>query len=76
VGSGIAGGKAWAPISRGAAGFWVENGKIQYPVSEITVAGNLLDMYRNIAAIGADTDYRGGIRTGSVLVEEMTLAGS
>jgi PmbA protein len=62
--------------SRGAAGFWVENGKIQYPVSEITVAGNLLDMYRNIAAIGADTDYRGGIRTGSVLVEEMTLAGS
>ena len=62
--------------SRGAAGFWVENGKIQYPVSEITVAGNLLDMYRNIAAIGADTDFRGGIRTGSVLVEEMTLAGS
>jgi PmbA protein len=62
--------------SRGAAGFWVENGKIQYPVSEITVAGNLLDMYRNIVAIGADTDFRGGIRTGSVLVEEMTLAGS
>jgi len=62
--------------SRGAAGFWVENGQIQYPVSEITVAGNLLDMYRNIVAIGTDTDFRGGIRTGSVLVEEMTLAGS
>lgn len=62
--------------SRGAAGYWVENGQIQAPVSEMTVAGNLLDMYRNIVAIGADTDYRGGIRTGSVLVEEMTLAGN
>jgi PmbA protein len=62
--------------SRGAAGFWVENGQIQYPVNEITVAGNLLDMYRHIVAIGSDTDFRGGIRTGSVLVEEMTLAGS
>ncbi len=62
--------------SRGAAGYWVENGQIQYPVSEVTVAGNLLDMYRNIVAVGADIDYRGGIRTGSVLIEKMTLAGS
>ena len=62
--------------SRGAAGFWVENGKVQYPVNEITVAGNLQDMYRNIVAIGNDTDSRGGIRTGSVLVDGLTLAGN
>jgi len=62
--------------SRGAAGFWVENGKIQYPVNEITVAGNLRDMYRNIVAIGNDRDCRGGIRTGSVLVDGLTLAGN
>lgn len=62
--------------SRGAAGFWVENGEIQYPVNEITVAGNLRDMYRNIIAIGNDRDYRGGIRTGSVLVDGLTLAGN
>jgi len=62
--------------SRGAAGFWVEGGEIQYPVSEITIAGNLRDMYRHIVAIGNDTDLRGGIRTGSVLIEEMTLAGN
>jgi len=62
--------------SRGAAGFWVEGGKIQYPVSEITIAGNLRDMYRHIVAIGNDTDQRGGIHTGSVLIEEMTLAGN
>ncbi len=62
--------------SRGAAGFWVEGGEIQYPVSEITIAGNLNDMYRGIVGIGDDTDLRGGIRTGSVLIEEMTLAGN
>jgi len=62
--------------SRGAAGFWVENGEIRYPVSEITMAGNLKDMYRNIVGIGTDVDLRGGIRTGSVLLEEMTIAGS
>lgn len=62
--------------SRGAAGFWVENGEIQYPVSEITMAGNLKDMYRNIVGIGNDVDLRGGIRTGSVLLEEMTIAGN
>ncbi len=62
--------------SRGAAGFWVAGGEIQYPVSEITIAGNLRDMYRHIAGIGNDTDLRGGIRTGSVLIEEMMLAGN
>ena len=62
--------------SRGAAGFWVEGGEIQYPVAEITMAGNLRDMFRNIIAIGNDTDLRGGIRTGSVLIEELTLAGN
>ena len=61
--------------SRGAAGFWVEDGAIAYPVHEITIAGNLKDMYRNIVAVGNDVDTRGGIRTGSVLLEEMTIAG-
>lgn len=62
--------------SRGAAGYWVENGEIQYPVSEITMAGNLKDMFRNIVDIGNDVDLRGGIRTGSVLLDEMTIAGN
>ena len=62
--------------SRGAAGFWVENGEIQYPVAEITVAGNLRDMYRSIEAVSNEIDLRGGIRTGSVLVGRMTVAGS
>lgn len=61
--------------SRGAAGFWVENGAIAYPVHEITIAGNLKDMYREIVAVGSDVDVRGGIRTGSVLIEKMTIAG-
>jgi len=61
--------------SRGAAGFWVENGRIQYPVEEITIAGNLKDMFRNIVAVGSDVDYRGNIRTGSILVESLAVAG-
>jgi PmbA protein len=61
--------------SRGAAGFWVENGEIQYPVEEITIAGNLKDMYKNIVAVGNDVDFRGNIRTGSILIERMSLAG-
>ena len=61
--------------SRGASGFWVENGAILYPVHEITIAGNLKQMYRDIAALGADVDTRGGIRVGSVLISEMTIAG-
>ena len=62
--------------SRGAAGFWVESGAIEHPVEEITIAGNLRDMFLGIRAIGADQDRRGNIRTGSVLVEAMTLAGT
>ncbi|MCJ7451755.1 MAG: metalloprotease PmbA [Steroidobacteraceae bacterium] len=61
--------------SRGAAGFWVEGGRIEYPVHEVTVAGNLKDVYRNIVSVGNDVDLRGGIRTGSILVGEMTIAG-
>jgi PmbA protein len=61
--------------SRGASGFWVENGVIGDPVHEITIAGNLKDMYRNIAAIGSDVDLRGSVRVGSVLISEMTIAG-
>jgi PmbA protein len=61
--------------SRGAAGFWVENGEIQYPVAEITIAGNLRTMLSGIVAVGDDVDVRGGIRCGSILLEEMTIAG-
>ncbi|MBV8143557.1 MAG: metalloprotease PmbA [Gammaproteobacteria bacterium] len=61
--------------SRGASGFWVENGAIAYPVHEITIAGNLKSMYRDVVALGSDIDYRGSIRTGSVLIGEMTIAG-
>ena len=62
--------------SRGAAGYWVEGGEIQYPVDEITVAGNLKDMFMNIVEVGNVVDLRGNTRTGSVLIEEMTIAGS
>nr|WP_256489353.1 metalloprotease PmbA [Pleionea sp. CnH1-48] len=62
--------------SRGASGFWVENGEIQHPVQEITIAGNLRDMFANVAAVGNDKDHRSSIVTGSILVEGMTLAGS
>jgi PmbA protein len=61
--------------SRGAAGFWVENGEIQYPVSEITVAGNLIDMFQSFVEVGNDLDKRGNTITGSILVEKMTVAG-
>ena len=61
--------------SRGAAGFWVEGGQIQYPVEEITVAGNLADMYRQLVAVGSDDDIPGSIRTGSWLIERMTVGG-
>ena len=62
--------------SRGAAGFWVENGEIAYPVDEITIAGKLQDIFAGIIAVGNDTDMRGSIRTGSILVNEMQIAGS
>ena len=61
--------------SRGAAGFWVENGEIAYPVEEITIAGNLRDMYQGIQAIGTDTELRSSLLTGSVLINEMKIGG-
>ncbi len=62
--------------SRGAGGYWVENGEIQFPVQEVTIAGNLRDMFRQMLAVGNDLEVRGNIRTGSVLIERMTVAGS
>ncbi|HHW7567382.1 TPA: metalloprotease PmbA [Mannheimia haemolytica] len=61
--------------SRGAAGFWVENGEIQYPVAEITIAGQLQEMYKNIVAVGDDIEHRSNIQTGSILLERMTVSG-
>ncbi len=61
--------------SRGASGFWIEGGEIQFPVEEITIAGNLKQMYRELVAIGNDIDYRGNVQIGSVLLGEMTIAG-
>jgi PmbA protein len=61
--------------SRGASGFWIEGGALAFPVQEITIAGNLRDIYHNIVAVGSDIDPRGGIRCGSVLIGEMTIAG-
>ncbi|WP_445158034.1 metalloprotease PmbA [Halomonas sp. E14] len=62
--------------SRGAAGFWVENGEIQYPVEEFTIAGNLEAMFKGLEAVGSDTDTRGSVHTGSWLIDELTVAGS
>jgi len=62
--------------SRGVAGFWVEGGEIQYPVEEITIAGNLKDMFMGIAEVGNDVDRRGNVRTGSILIEHMTIGGA
>ncbi|MGL5119941.1 MAG: metallopeptidase TldD-related protein, partial [Plesiomonas shigelloides] len=62
--------------SRGAAGFWVENGEIQYPVSEITIAGNLKEMFTNMVAVGSDLELRSSIQTGSILLDTMKIAGS
>ena len=61
--------------SRGAAGFWVEHGEIQYPVEEITIAGNLKDMLKQIVAVGNDIVIRGSRQSGSILIENMTIAG-
>jgi PmbA protein len=61
--------------SRGAAGFWVENGKIAYPVEEITIAGNLKAMLAGIVAVGNDVQVRGSKQTGSILIDRMTVAG-
>ena len=73
MGQGVSG--ITGDYSRGAAGFWVENGEIQYPVSEITIAGNLKDMWRNMVTIGNDIETRSNIQCGSVLLPEMSIAG-
>ncbi|MDH3902540.1 MAG: metallopeptidase TldD-related protein, partial [Xanthomonadales bacterium] len=62
--------------SRGAAGFWVENGEIQFPVDEVTIAGNLKDMFSTVEAVGTDIDDRSGVQCGSILIGNMTVAGS
>ncbi|WP_379060154.1 metalloprotease PmbA [Pectobacterium brasiliense] len=73
MGQGVSG--VTGDYSRGASGFWVENGEIQYPVSEITIAGNLKDMLRNIVTVGNDIETRSNIQCGSVLLPEMKIAG-
>lgn len=62
--------------SRGASGFWVENGEIQYPVHEITIAGNLKDMFKDIIAIGSEKELRSSVQTGALLLEKMQIAGN
>ena len=62
--------------SRGAAGFWVENGEIQYPVAEITIAGQLQDMLKNIVAVADDVEHRSNIHTGSILLDKMKISGN
>jgi PmbA protein len=74
IGQGVNG--VTGDYSRGAVGFWVENGAIAYPVHEITIAGNLRDLYMRILAIGRDQDTRGGIRCGSLLVDGMAIVGA
>jgi PmbA protein len=74
IGQGVNG--VTGDYSRGAVGFWVEHGEIAYPVHEITIAGNLRDLYMRIVAVGRDQDLRGGIRCGSLLVDGMTIAGA
>ena len=61
--------------SRGAAGYWVESGEVRFPVEEITIAGNLRDMLRGVVAVGSDVVVRGARRSGSILVDNMTIAG-
>ncbi|QXO64862.1 MULTISPECIES: metalloprotease PmbA [Morganella] len=73
MGQGVSG--ITGDYSRGASGFWVENGEIQYPVSEITIAGNLKDMWANIIATGDDIETRSNIQCGSVWLPEMSIAG-
>jgi PmbA protein len=73
MGQGVSG--MTGDYSRGAAGFWVENGEIQYPVSEVTIAGNLKDMWMNMVTVGSDIELRSNIQCGSVLLPEMKIAG-
>jgi PmbA protein len=74
IGQGVNG--VTGDYSRGAVGFWIENGEVAYPVHEVTIAGNLKDLYRKIVSIGGDQDMRGGIRCGSILIESMKIAGA
>lgn len=74
IGQGVNG--VTGDYSRGAVGYWIEDGKIAFPVHEVTIAGNLRDLYQRISAVGNDKDMRGGIRCGSILVDEMTIAGT
>ena len=74
IGSGI--NMVTGDYSRGAAGFWVENGELIYPVEEITIAGNLTDIYQNIVCLGNDRDSKGNTECGSILIGNMTIAGS
>ncbi|MDP1951863.1 MAG: metallopeptidase TldD-related protein, partial [Nitrosomonas sp.] len=62
--------------SRGASGYWVEGGEIQFPVEEITIAGNVKDMLLGIIAVGNDTLVRGSKQCGSILIDKMIVAGS
>jgi len=62
--------------SRGVAGFWIENGQIQFPVQEVTIAGNLNDMFKQISAVGADIETRSSILVGATLIDNMTIAGN
>lgn len=73
MGQGVSG--VTGDYSRGAAGFWVENGEIQYPVSEVTIAGNLKDMWSNLVTMGDDIELRSNIQCGSALLEAMKIAG-
>jgi PmbA protein len=74
IGQGVNG--VTGDYSRGAAGFWVEGGRIAYPVHEVTIAGNLKEMLKDIAAVGADAYTSGSRITGSILIERMKVAGS
>jgi PmbA protein len=73
IGNGING--ITGDYSRGAVGYWVENGMIVHPVEEVTIAGNLKDMFKGVVGVGDDVDERGSIRTGSILIDRMTIAG-
>lgn len=74
IGQGVNG--VTGDYSRGVVGFWVENGEVTFPVHEVTIAGNLKDLYQRIISIGSDQDLRGGTRCGSLLVESMKIAGA
>ncbi len=73
IGSGV--NTVTGDYSRGAVGYWIENGEIKHPVEEVTVAGNLKDMFKHIVEVGSDVDTRGNIRCGSILLERATVAG-